>query len=102
MGKQKWNVHFIVRQSTTELNGEKIVDKKEARATIPMDFEQVMILMNMVNTSASFGLSMLDEENFKAIVYEDFDPACWNDYYVEKIKSVDFDEKEINIEVYNY
>ncbi len=102
MSKQKWKVDFIVRESTTELDGKKTIDKKEARATISMDFEEVIILMNIVNSSTSFMLSALDEENFKAIIYDDFDPACWNDYYVRKIRNIDFDRKVINIDVSNF
>lgn len=102
MSKGKWKVYFIVKESTTELDGIKTIDKKEVRATIPMDFEDVVILMNIVNSGTNFMLSALDKENFKAIAYEEFDPACWNDYYVRKIRQVDFDEREITIDVSNF
>lgn len=99
---KKWNICFTVKESKTQVDGKTIIDKKEARAEITMDYDEVLILMNLVNSGVIFGLSALDGENFKAISYEDFDPACWNDYYVEKIRRVDFDERKMDIIVYNY
>jgi len=103
VGEKEWSVNFTVAESKGINDDEKeFIEKEIAIISIMMDFEEVMLILNVVNTGTSFNFSTLDIENFKSISDQNFDPTRWNHYYIQKIRHIDFDNKGISINVSNF
>jgi hypothetical protein len=98
---KKWNVHFYVEEAFLFENGQRTKVKNATHAEISMDFEDVMLLMKIVNSKTQFSLEELFNTDYKSMMTDARNDNCWKDYRVKEITKIDFNYKSMYITVKN-